>query len=131
MTASAEPATPANDDEKGSRPACVSRKTVGRSEGGVLSDEKFRNTFEAWEVHRSAHKHGVAAEDTVHAAVHALTVYPLGENDEPARELRLGPDRTGNLLELVVLMLDDGRKLIIHSMPMRSKYRNLLFGGDS
>jgi hypothetical protein len=40
--------------------------------------------------------------------------------------LRLGPDRAGNPLEIVVLLLDDGRELIIHAMPMRPKYRDLL-----
>lgn len=96
-----------------------------------MSDEEFRNTFGSWEVHRSARKHGVPAEDTMHAAAHALVAYPVGEDEKPPRELRLGPDRAGNLLELVVLLLDDGRNLIIHSMPMRPKYRGLLTGGDS
>ncbi|GGK55854.1 hypothetical protein Ppa06_11260 [Planomonospora parontospora subsp. parontospora] len=40
--------------------------------------------------------------------------------------MRLGPDLTGNLLEIVVLLLDDGRELIIHAMRMRPKYRELL-----
>jgi hypothetical protein len=95
-----------------------------------LSDDEFRNTFGPWEVHRSAYKHGVAEEDAVHAARHALAAYPVGE--DPPRELRLGPDRAGNLLELVVLLLDDGRCLVIHAMPMRRKYRTLLtdpYGG--
>jgi hypothetical protein len=61
--------------------------------------------------------------------MHALVVYPVGQDDDPPRELRLGPDRAGNLLELVVLLLDDGENLIIQSMPMRAKYRSLLAGG--
>jgi hypothetical protein len=32
----------------------------------------------------------------------------------------------GVLLELVVLELDDGRRLVIHAMPMRAMYRDLL-----
>jgi hypothetical protein len=49
------------------------------------------------------------------------------ENEEgPRRELRLGPDRSGNLLEIVVLRLDDGREMLIHAMRMRPKYRKLL-----
>ncbi len=35
------------------------------------------------------------------------------------------PDRAGNLLEVVVLLLDD-TDLIIHAMRMRSKYSDLL-----
>jgi hypothetical protein len=44
----------------------------------------------------------------------------------PRRELRLGPDRAGNLLEVVVLLLDDGDELVIHAMRMRPRYRGLL-----
>jgi hypothetical protein len=55
-----------------------------------------------------------------------LIAYPLGDGDDPPRELRLGPDRAGNLLEIVVLLLDDGAELIIHAMRMRPKYRDLL-----
>jgi hypothetical protein len=69
----------------------------------------------------------VADADMVHAAQWFLVAYPLDDDGEgPRRELRLGPDRAGNLLEIVVLLLDDGRELIIHAMPMRPKYRDLL-----
>jgi hypothetical protein len=61
-----------------------------------------------------------------HAATHFL-IYPLTDSDSgPQRELWLGPDLAGNLLEIVVLLLDDGRSLIIHAMRMRPKYRDLL-----
>jgi hypothetical protein len=36
------------------------------------------------------------------------------------------PTGAGNLLELVVLELDDGRRLVIHAMSMRPAYRDLL-----
>lgn len=79
------------------------------------------------DVHRSARKHGVVDEDSIHAATHYLVAYPLSDGDDgPVRELRLGPDSAGNLLEVVVLLLDDGRELIIHAMRMRPKYRDLL-----
>ncbi|GGL05575.1 hypothetical protein GCM10014719_04820 [Planomonospora parontospora subsp. antibiotica] len=70
----------------------------------------------------------MADEDIVHAASRFLVAYPLSEDDEqgPLRELRLGPDLAGNLLEIVVLLLDDGRELIIHAMRMRPKYREML-----
>lgn len=92
-----------------------------------LSSAEFRNTFDRWEVHRSARKHEVPDADTKHAAGNALVVFLLDDGqDGPIRELRLGPDRAGNMLEIVVLCLDDGRSLIIHSMRMRPKYRTLL-----
>jgi hypothetical protein len=97
-------------------------------EGRILPDPEFRNTFGGWVVYDSARKHDVADEDAVHAADHAVVAYPAGEEDEPIRELRLGPDRAGNLLEIVVLFLDDGRAVIIHAMRMRRKYQGLLPG---
>jgi hypothetical protein len=88
----------------------------------------FRITIDRVEVHRSARKHGVVDEDAVHAAERFLVTYPLSDEDQdgPRRELRLGPDRAGNILEIVLLLLDDGGELVIHAMPMRSKYRGLL-----
>jgi hypothetical protein len=79
------------------------------------------------EVHRSARKHGLHDADLLHAATRFLVAYPLTDEDKgPQRELRLGPDLAGNLLEIVVLLLDDDRELIIHGMRMRPKYRDLL-----
>jgi hypothetical protein len=88
----------------------------------------FRITIGRVELHRAARKHGVADEDAVHAAGRFLVAYPLDDEDQdvPRRELRLGPDRAGNLLETVVLLLDDGDELVIHAMRMRPKYRDLL-----
>ena len=96
-----------------------------------LRSVPFRNTFareERWEVHRAARKHTVPDEDTTHAASHAIMAYPLIDDGQagPVRDLLLGPDRAGNMLEIVALVLDDNRRLIIHSMPMRPKYRALL-----
>ena len=78
------------------------------------------------EIHRAARKHGILDEDVRHAVEHALVMYPLAENQGPARTLHLGPDRAGNLLEVVVLHLDDGRLLAIHAMRMRPGYAALL-----
>lgn len=79
------------------------------------------------EIHPAARKHGIRDEDIVHAVEHALAGYALEEReDEPRRTLLLGPDRNANLLEVVVLELDDGRRLAIHAMRMRPKYIPLL-----
>lgn len=80
------------------------------------------------EFHASARKHGVSDEDIRHAATHFVIAYPVTDGDDgsPPRELRLGPSCAGNLLEIVVLLLDDGREMVIHAMRMRPKYRELL-----
>ncbi|WP_102159309.1 toxin [Zhihengliuella halotolerans] len=76
-------------------------------------------------VHQSARKHGISAEDSVHAASRAVYVAEL-DDENPARQFRLGFDSTGRLLELVVLRFDGGRELVIHSMKARAKYAELL-----
>lgn len=92
----------------------------------ALSESEFRNTFSRWIVHPSARKHDIPDGDAVHAAEHHLIAYRLDDEDGPIRELRLGPDGAGNLLEIVVLALDDGSGLIIHAMRMRRSYQWLL-----
>ncbi len=74
----------------------------------------------------SASRHGIDHEDMQHALKNALVVDEVGE--DPARWLVIGPDRAGNLLELVVLDRPQGPALI-HAMRMRSKYRRLLEEG--
>ncbi len=77
-------------------------------------------------VHPSALKHGVAAEDAIQAAEWPLWIEPLGEHGPPGRELRLGFDTRALLLETVVLILEGGDEVIIHAMPARKKYLDLL-----
>ncbi len=74
----------------------------------------------------SASRHGVEHEDMQHALENALLVEEVG--DDPVRWLILGPDRAGNILELVVLDRPQG-PAFIHAMRMRAKYRRLLEGG--
>ncbi|MBL8779149.1 MAG: hypothetical protein JNK12_24710 [Acidimicrobiales bacterium] len=75
-------------------------------------------------MHPSARRHGVPDADTHHGVEHSLVVDDLGE--DPDRWLVIGPDRAGNLLEIVVLVTDEDDELIIHAMPLRSVYRRLL-----
>jgi len=77
-------------------------------------------------VHDSALKHGVLTEDAVQAAAWPLWVEPLDEEDWPYRELRLGFDTQARLLETVVLVFESGDELVIHAMPARRQYWDLL-----
>ncbi|HVC71888.1 MAG TPA: hypothetical protein VNC61_16650 [Acidimicrobiales bacterium] len=72
----------------------------------------------------SARRHGVTDEDITHAIDRVLATEDAGE--DPDRWLVIGPDRTGNLLELIVLQSVEGEYVVIHAMPMRAKYRRLL-----
>lgn len=76
------------------------------------------------EVGDSARKHGVVDADLIHATDHALALEDAGE--DPDRWLVIGPDRAGNLLEVVVMITVEGAQLAIHAMAMRSRYRRLL-----
>ncbi|MGP0101810.1 MAG: hypothetical protein ACLPUT_09365 [Solirubrobacteraceae bacterium] len=76
------------------------------------------------EIHPSARKHGVADKDIRHAIDHALAIEDVGE--DPDRWLVIGPDRAGNLLEVVVLATIEGAQLAIHAMRMRAKFRRLI-----
>jgi len=76
-------------------------------------------------VHHTALKHGVAPHDAVNAASTSVYVADL-DDDSPARQLRLGFDTAGRLLELVVLRFDSGDELIIHAMKARPQYIELL-----
>ena len=60
----------------------------------------------------------------LHAVAHSMLVDDIGE--DPDRWLVIGPDLAANLLELVVLITEEGDELIIHAMPLRAVYRKLL-----
>jgi hypothetical protein len=72
------------------------------------------------EVADNARKHGVVDEDIEHAVRYAIRV--VGQSD---RDLYIGADRAGRLLEVVVLD-DDGQPVAIHAMPLRPKFHEHL-----
>jgi len=71
----------------------------------------------------SARRHGVADEDIEHAIAHALVV---ADEADTERVLYLGPDRAGDLLEIVSVRMDDESEFVIHAMGMRKIYEHLL-----
>lgn len=78
------------------------------------------------EINESARKHGVADDDMLYAVEFLLVEFDAGDDDSQRRWLVLGPNRAGLMLELVVLVFDDGGEMVIHAMAMRSKYDELL-----
>lgn len=65
-------------------------------------------------------------EDAVQAADLSLWVEPLEEDEWPHRELRLGFDTQARLLETVVLILQGGDEMVIHAMPARKQFWDLV-----
>ena len=75
----------------------------------------------------SARRHGIEDEDIDHAIRHATVVEEVA--DDPVLFLVIGPDRSGNLLELIVMDRPQG-PAVIHAMAMRAQYRRLLPPGE-
>jgi hypothetical protein len=75
------------------------------------------------EILHSAFRHDVLADDMQHVLNNALAIEEVA--DDPIRYLVLGPDQSGNLLELVVMDRPQG-PAVIHAMPMTEQYRRLL-----
>lgn len=74
------------------------------------------------EIADSARKHGVRDEDMQHAIRYPLRVVPGA-----GRDLVIGADRSGRLLEVVVLDDDpDEEPVVIHAMPLRPKFHRYL-----
>lgn len=81
------------------------------------------------EIHSSARRHGVSDEDIRHACDNALVVVDLDPDSDPPKVLAIGPDRAGNLLEVIVLELEADHLLAIHAMPLRPAFHDLLREG--
>lgn len=76
-------------------------------------------------IRASALKHGIAEPDVREAASAALIDGPL-DDEIPQRRLRLGFDTSARLLEIVVLVWDDGTEEVIHAMKCRPQYLGFL-----
>jgi len=75
-------------------------------------------------VHPSARRHGIPDPDIRHALDHAIVTADTDE--DPDKILYLGPDRAGNILEVITIARRDQSDLVIHAMPMRPTYEPLL-----
>ncbi|MFM8597878.1 MAG: hypothetical protein ACKOB8_02565 [Mycobacterium sp.] len=72
---------------------------------------------------RDARKHGIAEADMVHAVrFHQRRIEQ--EYDGEVRLLYIGPGRTGDLLEIVVIPGEPSR--LIHADRLRPKFRKYL-----
>jgi hypothetical protein len=60
----------------------------------------------------------------IHAVRNSLAVEDAGE--DPDRWLVIGPDCSGNFLEVIVVVTSDRDEIIVHAMPMRPQYRRFL-----
>ena len=80
-------------------------------------------------IHSSSNRHGLTDDDIRHAWNNALGYFSVDAEAEPPKNLCIGPDPAGNLLEILYLELND-TELIIHAMPLRPVFRAYLTGDD-
>ena len=80
------------------------------------------------EIHKSAHRHGFTDEDVLHAVEHPVVVVDFDPGSNPPKVLVIGPDRAGNMLEVIILLFNDDRSLAVHAMTLRKKFYRLLEG---
>jgi len=99
-------------------------RSSGSAGTGGVGSVVFSSYTKRGEDSDAARRHGVADEDIAHAIDHALAIEDAGE--DPDRWLVVGPDRAGNLLEVVVLTTSEGHGLVIHAMPMRARFARLI-----
>lgn len=54
----------------------------------------------------------------------------LEPDGDPPQVLAIGPDKASNLLEIIWLELADRRSIVIHAMPLRRTFYDLLPSGE-
>ena len=69
-----------------------------------------------------ARKHGVSDNDVLHAVRTAIRKVVMDED----LTMLIGPAADGALLEIGVLDLDGDDPVVIHAMPLRSKFYRFL-----
>jgi hypothetical protein len=77
------------------------------------------------EILPSAYRHNVEEGDINHAYDNCLAWLRI--DDDPSRFMLVGPDLSGNLLELIELVTEDLER-VYHAMPLRRSTEEL-FGG--
>jgi len=61
-----------------------------------------------------------------HAISNAIVVIDLEPDGDPPKVLAIGPDSSGNLLEIIWIELDAEREVVIHAMGLRPAFDGLL-----
>lgn len=67
---------------------------------------------------RSAHKHGVADEDMLHALRNAIHT----EEYDDGFVMTVGGSSSGHLIEVGWIIRSNGWVMIVHAMPARTKF---------
>jgi hypothetical protein len=74
----------------------------------------------------SAIKHGISEADIRHAQNQAIKIFEYFDDLDRRRILMIGPDQSGNLLELLMAINPDTSLKIFHAMRLRPKFEGLI-----
>jgi len=74
----------------------------------------------------SAFKHGISEADIRQAQNQAIKSFDYFDDLDRRRILMIGPDQTGNLLELLMAINPDSSLKIFHAMKLRTKFGELV-----
>jgi hypothetical protein len=88
--------------------------------------DSFVLRYSELEIHRTALKHGVSTLDIHHATNHAIQTFQYFDEWDRKRILIIGPDSSGNLLELIATIRSDQTARVFHAMKLRPKFQNLI-----
>lgn len=59
-----------------------------------------------------------------------MVSFDLEPDADPPKILVIGPDFAGNVLEVILLVLNDDRLIAIHAMKLRRQFHELLPGEE-
>ena len=90
---------------------------------GGLPRHKTTTIIVTVEILASARKHGVSDDDIRHACANAIG--SITTPDQPDFTMLIGPDQSGELMEVGVLAADDN-DYVIHPMTARPRYMNMI-----
>jgi len=93
-------------------------------------DWGFVLRYDSISIYDSALKHEVQSHDISHAHTHAVAFFEISASYPSRKLLVIGSDTAGNLLELIGVVKRDDVLVIIHAMPLRRRFRELMKGNS-
>ncbi len=90
------------------------------------SADSFVLRYDRVQVAESSFRHGVSEVDIRHAQNQAIKIFDYFDDLDRRRILMIGPDQSGNLLELLMALNPDTSLKIFHAMKLRPKFEGLI-----
>ena len=90
------------------------------------SADSFVLRYDHVQVAESSFRHGVSEVDIRHAQNQAIRIFEYFDESDKQRILMVGPDRSGNMLELIATICSDQTMRIFHAMKLRPKFEVLI-----